>query len=205
MKTSIGRTLITLTSLILLMGLQSCTTVITSSAQAAYDHKSIQDSVQDHLLAVRVDRAVHWYSDKYKTSNVAVSVFNNTVILTGEVPSADLRTALTALVKKVPDISHVYNLTAVSNTVSTLTQMSDAWITTKVKSQIIAEIELDPGKIKVITENGTVYLVGIVFPEQAEIAVDIARSTSGVQNVVKIFSYLEITKHPAKPKLEQVG
>jgi osmotically-inducible protein OsmY len=198
-----GRTLITLGILAVICFLTGCTTVITGSAQAAYSHKDIQDSLQDHLLAVRVDRAVHWYSDKYKASNVSVSVFNNIVVLTGQVPSPELRAELTTLVKKIPDIGKVYNLTSVSNPISSIAQISDSWITTKIKTQLIAEVELDPSKIKVITENGTVYLIGIVFPEQAEIATDIARQTSGVQNVVKIFSYLEITKHPAKIHVEQ--
>jgi osmotically-inducible protein OsmY len=201
---TIGRTLIALGLLAATYFTQGCTSVITGSAQAAYSHKDIQDSLQDHLLAVRVDRAVHWYSDKYKASNVSVSVFNNIVVLTGQVPTTALRAELTHLVKKIPDIDKVYNLTSVSNPVSSITEVSDSWITTKIKSQLIAEVELDPSKIKVITENGTVYLIGIVFPEQAEIATDIARKTSGVQNVVKIFSYLEITKRPGKIHVERV-
>jgi osmotically-inducible protein OsmY len=205
MNKNIGRTLIILFSLAIAYLLQGCTTVLTGSAQAAYSHRDIQDSLQDHLLAVHVDRAVHWYSDKYKASNVSVSVFNNIVVLTGQVPSSDLRSSLTALVKKIPDVAQVYNLTTISNPVSSLTEVSDSWITAKIKTQIIAEIELDPSKIKVITENGTVYLMGIVFPDQAEIAVDIARSTTGVQNVVKIFSYLEITKHLPKPHVERAA
>ncbi|MES2218783.1 MAG: BON domain-containing protein [Pseudomonadota bacterium] len=205
MKEHIGRTLIIIYSLVTVYILQGCTTVITSSAQAAYAHRDIQNSVQDQLLAVHVDRAVHWYTDKYKSSNVSVSVFNNIVVLTGQVPSSTLRTELTDVVKKVPDVSQVYNLTTLSNPVSSITQISDSWITTKIKTQIIAELELDPSKIKVITENGTVYLIGIVFPDQAVIATDIARETSGVQNVVKIFSYLEITKHLPKPHAERVG
>ena len=183
----------------MIVSLPGCTSVITSGAQAAYGHHDIQNTVQDNMLAVHVDREVHWYTNKYKESNVAVSVFNNRVVLTGQVPSQELHDELTPLVKKVPGVTEVYNLTAISNPVSSLTQLSDSWITTKIKTHIIAEIELDPSKIKVITENGTVYLIGIVFPDDAEIATEIASSTSGVQDVVKIFSYLQITKDPPKP------
>jgi len=59
---------------------------------------------------------------------------------------------------------------------------------------LIATNEIDPSQIKVITENGIVYLVGIVPPEQAEIAIDLARTTDGVQSVVKVFSYVHISK-----------
>jgi osmotically-inducible protein OsmY len=109
-------------------------------------------------------------------------------------------------VKNVPDVGTVYNLTTIQNPVSPTIHVSDSWITTKIKTRLIAANEIDPNEIKVITENGTVFLVGTIFPEQAEIATDIARATAGVQDVVRIFSYLKITKTLAKAKeVEPVG
>ena len=72
---------------------------------------------------------------------------------------------------------------------SSLTRTSDSWITAKVKSQMLANQDLKSGSIKVVTENGDVFLMGIVSRDQADIAVDIARQVSGVQKVVKIFQY----------------
>ncbi len=182
--------------------LQGCiTTVATSGAQAAYQHKSIQDTLQNQYITTQVDREIHWKTDKYQTSRVAVSTFNNIVILTGQVPSQKLHDDLVRIAKQVPDVSEVYNLTTVNSPASTLTQLSDSWITTKIKTQLIAANEIDPDQIKVITENGTVILIGTVYPDQADIATDIARSTDGAQHVIRIFSYLHLSKSPVHSAL----
>ncbi len=167
---------------------------MSTGAEAAYNHHNIQLAIQDQNNTINVDRAIHWYNTNYKESNVSVSTFNGVLILTGQVPSVALRQKLDKIAHEASDTKEIYNLTTVSNPVSAITHASDSWITTKVKSQLIADNEIDPSKIKVITENGTVYLIGTVFPDQAIVATDIARSTAGVQNVVRVFTYLEVTK-----------
>ncbi len=89
-----------------------------------------------------------------------------------------------------------YEHLSISAPSSALTRASDSWITTKIKAKLIAMNEIDPGAIKVVTENGTVYLMGIVTPDQADIAFDLAESTEGVQEVIKHFYYMYITKAP---------
>ena len=167
---------------------------VSSGAQVAMNHRSIQNSLHDHQNTVHVDHAIHWETDSYKTSNVTVSTFNNVLVMVGQVPTEALRKNLYAIARKNSDAKEIYNLTTVSSPASSLVRVSDGWITTKIKSRLIAEKEIDPSQIKVITENGTVYLMGTVFPDQAIIATYLARTTDGVQNVVRIFSYLEITK-----------
>jgi osmotically-inducible protein OsmY len=174
---------------------QSCTTAVTSGAQAAYDHHNINSTLYDQRVAMQVDHAIRWKTDRYKTSRVSVSVFNNTIVLTGQVISPDLQSDLVSIAKATaPDVEEVYNLTTVSTPTSSLTHVNDAWITAKIKAQLVANNDINPSEIKVITENGTVYLIGIVFPQDADIATQIAKSTSGVQNVVRVFSYLHISK-----------
>jgi osmotically-inducible protein OsmY len=178
--------------------LQGCVSAamsgVSSGAQACYNHHNLQNAYHDQKNSMHVDRAIHWYTNRFKTSNVSVSTFNNILILVGQVPTAQLRVELDKLARANCDAKHIYNLTTVSPPASSLTRVSDSWITTKIKTQLIAENEIDPSQIKVITENGTVYLIGTVFPDQADIATYIARTTAGVQNVVRVFSYLEITK-----------
>jgi osmotically-inducible protein OsmY len=180
------------------ISLQGCVspavTGMSTGAEAAYNHHNIQLAVQDQNNTILVDRAIHWYTKTYKDSNVSVSTFNDVLILTGQVPTLALRQELEATARNASEAKEMYNLTTVGNPVSPLIHMSDSWITTKIKSELIATSEIDPSKIKVITENGTVYLIGTVFPDQASIATDIARTTAGVQNVVRVFTYLEVTK-----------
>ncbi|MDR3478550.1 MAG: BON domain-containing protein [Gammaproteobacteria bacterium] len=185
---------LTLTVFTTLFAISGCMNVAVTGAQATYNRYNLSNSLRDQYITMVADRKIHWYTPDFKDSNISVSTLNCVVVITGEVASPALRKELTDIVKKIPDVDKVYNLTTITNAPSTLTQISDGWITTKIKAQLIAENEIDPSQIKVITENGTVYLIGIVFPEQADIAADIARKTSGVQSVVKIFSYLKITK-----------
>jgi osmotically-inducible protein OsmY len=195
-----------LTCLLATTLLSGClTTVVTTGAQAAYEHRSLQNTAHDHYQIVQVERAIHWKTDAYQNSRVSVSSFNNVILLTGQVPTRELREQLVPIAKSVPGVDEVHNLTVVSNRISTLNQLSDTWITAKVKARIIAANEIDPEKIKVITENGTVILIGALFPDQAEIAVDIARETSGVKSVVKVFTYLHASKKPLPEKFEMTG
>jgi osmotically-inducible protein OsmY len=67
----------------------------------------------------------------------------------------------------------------------------DTWITTKVKANMLAEKNLNSGQIKVVTEDGAVYLMGIVTKHQSRVASDVARRVTGVKRVVTLFEYTE--------------
>ena len=70
-----------------------------------------------------------------------------------------------------------------------MSRASDSWLTTKVKSKLIAYKDIDSTKIKVVTENGVVYLMGLVFPEEGNRAARVTSETKGVRKVVKVFEY----------------
>lgn len=180
--------------IIILTGLSGCMNAAMSGAQVVYDHHNLQKTLNDQYITMRANRAIYLNTDKYKDTNVSFSAFNNVVVLTGQVATKQQQKEIEQIVRKIPHVKELHNLTIVSNPVSTLTHISDSWITTKIKAKFIAANEIDPSQIKVITEDGNVYLMGIVPPEQANAAVQIARTTAGVQKVIKIFSYLRISK-----------
>lgn len=180
---------------ILSFSLLGCMNAAVTSAQMVYDRHSLQNSIHDHTVSMKIYRAIYFHSDRYKETHINITTFNNIVLLTGEIPTSAMRQQITCLVKQVSNAEEVYNLTVIGQPPSELTHLSDSWITAKIKSKLISRNDVNPSQIKVVTENGTVYLMGILPPEQAEIAVDVARETDGVQNVIKIFSYLRITKH----------
>lgn len=122
-------------------------------------------------------------------SHINVTVFNRIVLLTGETPNADWKQRAQDIANSVPQVDRVYNQILVQGPTSSLTRTSDSWITTKIKSQMLATEDLKSSSIKVVTENGIVYLMGIVNRQQADVAVDIARQVTGVQKVIKIFQY----------------
>ncbi len=173
--------------------LQSCFNAAATGAQAAYNHHSIKKSLDDRYITYQAYQKAFHDTHQFDKSNISIDTFNRQVLLTGQIPTKKQRQDLENVVKSIPNVEKIYNLTSISTPSSSLIRISDTWITTKIKSRLISMADIDPSQIKVITENGTVYMMGIIMPEQAEIAVDIASSTDGVQNVVKIFKYVHIS------------
>jgi len=179
--------------------LSSCLNVATTGAQAVYNRHSIETNINDQLTTYHVYQAINHKPEFFKDTNVAITTYNNEVLLAGQVPFAWQREKLKEVIKTIPDIDHVYNLVEVSNPTSTLTRISDAWLTAKVKAKLIASADVDATHVKVMTENGTVYLMGILRPDEAQAAVEVARNTDGVQDVVKVFSYIIISHKSSLP------
>ncbi len=181
-------------ALLCLCTLSGCSMVV-SGAQAVYNRHSIEKNLTDQYITMRAFQRLNIDSQDFKTGHVRVATLNGEVLLTGQVRSMLQRQQAEAIVKTVPKVKEIHNMLAISNPSSSLTRISDAWITTKVKTKLIAANELDATEIKVVTENGTVYLMGMVTPKDAQVASDIARKTDGVEAVVRLFSYMHITKH----------
>lgn len=176
------------------VALAGCVNVATTGAQAFYNHHSIQKSINDQMTTLHVYQALNDKTGDFKDVNISVATYNREVLLAGQVRHEWQKTKLDDIVKNMPNVQHVYNLVTVSNPSSALTRISDAWLTAKVKAKLIASADVDATQIKVMTENGTVYLMGILQPEEAQAAADVARNTAGVQSVVKVFSYINITR-----------
>jgi osmotically-inducible protein OsmY len=85
----------------------------------------------------------------------------------------------------------VHNELEIAGPVSTLAKANDTWITSKIKSKLLIAESVQSDRVVVITENGATYLMGLVTNDEAERAADIARNTSGVRKVVKIFEIIE--------------
>jgi osmotically-inducible protein OsmY len=178
----------------LTFSLHGCVFVAGAAAGAAaiavvYDHRTIEKTVEDTQTAHKISDKIKTNPDMYKDSHIEVTVYNQIVLLTGETPKPEWREQVEAMAKSTANVSRVYNQISVQGATSSLTRTSDSWITTKIKTEMLATQDLKSGNIKVVTENGTVYLMGMVTRSQADIAVDIARQVSGVQKVVKIFQY----------------
>lgn len=182
---------------ILCSSLISCSTgvsVATSGAQAVYKRNGLQKSFNDFSIKTEGQRELYTLTDRYQDTKLNIVVFNGQVLLTGQVPDQTKRAEIDNIFKNIDGVKRVYNFTTISPATSTLTSVGDAWVTAKVKAKLIASNDIDPSRIKVTTENGTVYLLGIVEPDEAEAAVELARTTDGVQRVVKAFYYMRISK-----------
>lgn len=178
----------------LTLSLQGCFFVAGAAAGAAaiavvYDHRTFHNILEDTEIANKISERIRKVPALRNESHIEVTVFNRVVLLSGETPNPAWKQQAEDITKTVPDVVRVYNQLTVQGPTSSLTRTSDSWITTKIKGEMLATEDLKSSSIKVVTENGVVYLMGIVNREQADTSVDIARQVSGVQKVVKMFQY----------------
>lgn len=178
--------------------MQGCMNVATSGAEAVYNRHAIKKNLKDQYLTMQAYKAIYYDTDQFENTNIIISTYNREMLLAGQVPERWQRTRVKDIIKKIPDIKTIYNLIAIQSPSSSLTRINDAWITTKIKTKLLALNDMDGSQVKVITENGTVFLMGTLLPTHASEVVDLASHTDGVQQVVKIFSYMTISKKIGK-------
>lgn len=181
--------------------LSSCMNIATTGAQAVYNQHSIKKNLNDEYISFQAYKKLNPTNLPFHDANISVATYNGEVLLAGQVPKPWQKTRAEQIIKGIPDVKTVYNTIDISGASSTLEQISDAWITTKIKAKLIASDEVDATQIKVVTENGTVYLMGVLLPEEADFATELAQDTDGVKQVVKLFSYVSISKQVDKKEL----
>lgn len=123
-------------------------------------------------------------------ARIIVNSHNGVVLLTGQVASNDLRQLASDTVNKISTVRQLHNELQVGPYVPMSTRTYDTWLTTKIKTKLIANKEIDNSRVRVITEAKTVFLMGMVSRREAEIVTDIARTTGGVRKVVRVFEYI---------------
>ncbi len=182
--------------LILLTGfslLQGCIVPFVAGAAASAvvvnDRRNIQTMSDDQQIQYTAYQRIIADPSLTTGSHIVVETFDRNVLLVGEAPTEDIRDRVYAIVRALPKVNRIYNQITIGAPASAEELSTDSWITTKVRSEMLATRGLNSGQVKVITENGSVYLLGIVTHEQAQLAVDVARHVNGVQRVVKLFEY----------------
>ena len=123
-------------------------------------------------------------------AHVNATSFNRRVLLTGEAPAEDVRKQIEDAARRIENVKDVTNELQVAGASSLASRGSDSLITSNVKARMVNNGRFSPNHVKVVTEAGVVYLMGLVTPAEGDAAVEIARTTSGVTRVVKVFEYL---------------
>jgi osmotically-inducible protein OsmY len=158
------------------------------TALVATDRRTSGAQLEDEGIELRAaSRLRETFGDR---AHVNVSSYNRQALLTGEVPSEQVKLQAEQIVQQVPNVKGVVNeLAVLGNT--TLTQRSnDVLITGKVKASLVDAADLQVNAFRVVTERGTVYLMGRVTQREADKATQIARTVGGVQRVVRIFEVI---------------
>lgn len=124
--------------------------------------------------------------EKLQQANITITSFNQEILLTGQVPTTMLKVTVEKIIAEFA-IKRIYNELTVGKSVHSDT--NDTWITTKVKSALIAKKTINSNNIKVVTENSVVYLMGKVPEDVAKLAIRTTQEISGVKKVVNTFQY----------------
>jgi osmotically-inducible protein OsmY len=123
--------------------------------------------------------------------HINITSFNRNVLMTGEASTEALRSQAESIVQGVPNVNRVIDEVAIGSPSSFSSRSNDTYLTTKVKARMIDAQKFQVNHVKVVTEAGTVFLMGLVTHKEADDAVEITRTTSGVLRVVKVFEYLD--------------
>ncbi|HVV67807.1 MAG TPA: BON domain-containing protein [Gammaproteobacteria bacterium] len=154
-----------------------------------YDKRSLSTMVEDRDMSNAALKAISRDPQLKDQAHITIASFNHVMLLAGQAPTDALRDRAYQIASAAPNVKRIYNQVTVEEPLSKAAQAKDTWITTKVKSAILAQKGLNSSQIKVVTENKVVYLMGILTPKQADIAADVASKVAGVEKVVKIFEY----------------
>ena len=156
-----------------------------AGAMIAADRRPSETYVTDEGIELRAaTRIREKFGDKV---SVHVASYNRNILLTGSVPDAAAKAEVERLASGVPNVKAISNEVEIAGAAS---YTDDAYVTTKVKARFIDSNKFAANHVKVITEAGVVYLMGMVTRAEAEAAVEVARTTAGVRKVVRVFEYI---------------
>jgi len=162
---------------------------VVGTAAVATDRRSTGAQLDDEVIEDKTSFAIN---ERFKGEfHVNVTSFNGIVLLTGEVPAETAKTDIGQMVRTTPKVRAVQNELFVGPVSDLQTRSNDTLITSKVKARFVEAAKFQINYVKVVTERGTVYLMGMVKHAEANDAAEIARTTDGVQRVVKVFEYID--------------
>ena len=184
-----------LLALTLCLGISGCTSVVNASRESPIQDdrgtRTFGSKIDDSLIETKVGVNVAKANPDLDTqSHIVVTSFNGVVLLAGQTPRADLKAQAEQAAAAVQRVKTVHNELQVMQPSSLLARNNDAWLTTKIKTQMLTDASIPGSRIKVVTENGIVYLLGLLTKQEAAQATNLVQGVSGVQKIVKLFEYI---------------
>jgi osmotically-inducible protein OsmY len=171
--------------------LQGCfplaVTGVGSAALMATDRRTAGTYIEDEGIEWK---ALGRTRERFPGAHVNATSFNRRVLLTGEVPNEEAKREAEAAIRGIENVKEVTNELQVAGASSIASRGNDSLITSNVKVRMVNNGRFSPQHVKVVTEAGVVYLMGLVSTQEGDAAVEIARTTSGVNRVMKVFEYI---------------
>ncbi len=171
--------------------LQGCFPLVVTgmgtAALMATDRRTAGIYIEDESIELKAMARTR--DGSFPASHVNATSFNRRVLLTGEVANEEMKKQVEDAIRAIPNVKEITNELQVAGASSFASRGNDALVTSNVKARTVNNGKFSPNHVKVVTEAGVVYLMGIVTPAEGDAAAEIARSTSGVSRVVKVFEY----------------
>lgn len=175
-----------------------CILLLSGCAKVAYqvqgdkpieepDSRTFGEVIDDNTLETQVKVSILQADETLHDARIRVFSYNGKVLIVGEVPSEELKNLVTEAAKKISKVSSIHNELSVGDNIGVNTRANDSWLATKVKSRMFTRDNFPSRKINIITENGVIYLMGIVDNPTGVQAGEIASEVNGVQKVVTLF------------------
>ena len=154
-------------------------------------NRSIGNKIDDQFLEPNVANAISRSHPDLTgtTSHIVVTAYNGVILLAGQTPRADLKEKAAQVANGVQGVKKLHNELQVLQPTSALARSNDALITSKIKTLMLADSKVPSAKVKVVTENGIVYLMGLVTRAEGAAATNVASGASGVQKIVTLYQY----------------
>jgi osmotically-inducible protein OsmY len=176
--------------------LQGCVGVLlaggaTTGVVVAKDRRTVTAQVDDKKIELNARNDLSERTDISRTSHISINSNNGIVLLVGQTPHQKYSDEVRAMTERQEGVRKIYNEIKVAEPIGYDIRSNDSWITSKVRTMLIAEKHFDSSHITVVTEDSQVFLMGLVTHDEGELAVEIARNVSGVEKVVRVFEYVQ--------------
>ncbi len=180
--------------------------LIGACSTTAKDHEEIteQELLHDRRTreAILMDKDIEAkaYSELNSDDDLSIqchftiTAYNGTVLVTGEAPNEELKEKIISIVREIPNVKLVHNNLAISAPSNANSRANDSLITDTIRialKQIRTLPDFDPSMVKVVTENGTVYLMGLVHRDEGTVVINVTKLQPGIKRIVVIFEYLD--------------
>jgi osmotically-inducible protein OsmY len=167
-----------------------------AGSSVAGDNRSFETMSDDNQITYLAEQRYMANTTLANQTHLVVATYNHVVLLAGQAPTPELRDQMVQLVRTTPNvkIDRIFNEITVEKPTSAMRRSKDAATTANIRTRMLTTTNLKSNQFKIITENGTVYLMGLSTRKQADIAVAVVRNSTGVQRVVRLVQYMVSTE-----------
>ena len=162
----------------------------TTAVSVAQDRRTTGTYIDDELIELKILAAIRQDDELRTQSHVSATSFNGLVLLTGEAPGESLRVRVTEIARNIPRVRGVQNEVTLEAPSTLTVRANDSLLTGRVKIALLEEPSINVLHVKVVTQRGVVYLMGLLTQQEADRAADAARRITGVRRVVVVAEYL---------------